>query len=64
MKPVSKDKILGHPSTWRGTPLKVKIYVYTTNAAGQWSLEQLTWADPKNLTPVYLLPTIDQCIAH
>jgi hypothetical protein len=44
--------------------LQVKIYVYLTNAAGQWSLEELTWADPNNLTPVYLLPTIDQHIAH
>jgi hypothetical protein len=44
--------------------LQVKIYVYLTSAAEQWSLEELTWADPKNLTPEYLLHTIDPRIAH
>ena len=44
--------------------LQVKIYVYLTSAAEQWSLEELTWADPKNLTPEYLLHTIDLRIAH
>ncbi len=42
----------------------MKIYVYSPHAKGQWSLEELTWADPSDLTPVYLMPTIDPRIAH